>query len=90
MNWLTSDFENNIPAFRWLKADDVKHLGKSASTQLRQMRAFMRVVERLAREKHVWPDKITSATVNIIWSTVAPMLFEKYGKEIQLKNVTIG
>jgi len=50
----------------------------------------MRVVERLAREKHVWLDKMTSATVNIIWSTVAPMLFEKYGKETQLKNVTIG
>jgi hypothetical protein len=33
---------------------------------------------------------MTSATVNNIWSTVAPMLFEKYGKETQLKNVTIG
>lgn len=90
VNWLTSDFENNIPAFRCLKAADVKHLGKSATTQLRQMRAFMRVVESLAREKQVWSDKITSAAVNNIWSTIAPMLFEKYGKETQLKNFTIG
>ena len=40
INWLTTDFENNVPAFRLLKAADVKHLRKSSITQLRQMRSF--------------------------------------------------
>ena len=35
-----TDFENNVPAFRLLKAADVKHLRKSSITQLRQMRSF--------------------------------------------------
>ena len=79
VNWLTSDFENNVPAFHCLKAANMKHLGKSSMMQLRQMKAFMRVVESLAREQHGWPDKMTSATVNNIWRMVAPALFEKYG-----------
>jgi hypothetical protein len=88
INWLTTDFENNVPAFRLLKAPDVKHLGKSPMTQLRQMRAFMRIVEGLALENHAWPDlnTITCTTVNDMWRKVAPLLFEKYGSESQLNN----
>jgi hypothetical protein len=97
MNWLTNDldFENNIPAFCLLKAPDVKHLGKSAMMQLRQMRSFMKIVERLACEYQAWPARLTSAvtftsaTVNDMWRIEALVLFEKYGKESQLNNFAI-
>ena len=90
MNWLTSDFDNNVPAFRLLKAADVKHLGSSSSTQLRQMKSFMRVVEGLAHGVSAWPSTFTSATVNNLWGVVAPLLFEKYGKENKLNHFTKG
>lgn len=90
MNWLTSDFENNVPAFRLLKAADVKHLGSSSATKLRQMKSFMRVVEGLARGDSAWPSTFTSATVNNLWGVVAPLLFEKYGKENELNHFTKG
>ena len=83
-----TDFENNVPTFRLLKAADVKHLGKSSMSQLRQMRSFMRVVQGLALENHSWPtlNTITCTAVNDMWRKVAPLLIEKYGTESQLNN----
>ncbi len=74
----------------------MKHLMKSAMTQMRQMRSFMKVVERLAREYQAWSARLTSAvtltsaTVNDMWSIVVLVLFEKYGEEIRLNNFAIG
>ncbi len=70
----------------------MKHLGKLAMEQLRQMRSFMKVVERFAREHQAWPARLTSAiiltsaTVNDMWRIVVLVLFEKYGKDSQLNN----
>jgi hypothetical protein len=96
MNWLTNELENNIPAFCLLKAPGVKHLGKSAMMQLRQMRSFMKVVEWFAHEYQAWSTRLTSAvtltraTVNDMWKIVALVQFEKYGKESQLNSFAIG
>jgi hypothetical protein len=96
MNWLTNDLEKNIPAFHLLKAPDVKHLGKSAMTQLRQMRSFMKVVERFAPEYQAWPAwlksaiTLTSATVNDMWKKVALVLFESMGKRASLTTLQLG
>jgi len=89
VNWLTNDFENNIPALRYLKAPDVQHLGNPAKVKLRQMRMFMKVVERLGREQDIWPNTKTIDSVNKLWEGVSPLL-QKYRKDQQLRTCETG
>ena len=89
VNWLTNDFENNIPALRLLKPADVKHLGNPAKVKLRQMKMFMKVVERLGREQNVWPHQKTIESVNKLWEGVSSLL-QKYGKDEQLRTCETG
>ena len=90
VNWLLTDIDNNVPALRLLKSPDIKHLGKSAVSTFRQMRSLMGVVEKLAMQKDVWPDSLSYATINNMWAIVQPILFEKYGKEGQLRLCEFG
>jgi len=69
-----------------VKPIDVKHLGKRILSQLREMRAFMRLVEKVAVENVAWPEKMTYASVNAMWQTVGPLIFQKYGKADQRRN----
>ena len=89
VNWLTNDFENNIPALRLLKPADVEHLGNPAKVKLRQMKMFMKVVERLGREQNVWPTRKTIESVNRLWEGVSSLL-QKYRKDQQLRTCETG
>ena len=89
VNWLTNDFENNIPALRLLKPADVTHLGDASKVKLRQMKMFMKVVERLGREQNVWPTEKTIESVNRLWEGVSSSL-QKYGKDQQLRTCETG
>ena len=91
VNWLLTDMENNVPALRLLKPVDVKQLGKTAVVKLRMMRSVMVVVEKIAVSKNVWPSQSMSyAAINNMWGVVQPLLFEKYGKDTQLRTVELG
>ena len=91
VNWLLTDIENNVPALRFLKPIDVKHLGKTAVVKLRMMRSVMGVVEKIAVSKNVWPaqSSMSYAAINNMWGVVQPCLFEKYGKDNQLRNAEL-
>jgi hypothetical protein len=86
VNWLITDIDNNIPALRVLKTHDINHLGKKSLSQLREMRAFMKVIERLARANSVWPEKMTNVAVNDMWRVVGPIFFQLYAKDKQMRN----
>ena len=86
VNWLTGDYQNNVPVLRLLKPVDVKHLGCGTSVQLRQMKVFMKEVQKVASENNLWTQLITHASVNQMWEKVGPILFLKYGKPSQRRN----
>lgn len=77
--YLVGDAENNIPPLGTLRSSDVVHFKSKKGTDIGnrvrgKMKPFMKIVEKYARRKGVWIEKIcdwTPALVTKMWGAIS-------------------
>lgn len=87
-NWLVGCVKSNIPPFATLNPKDVCHL-PSGNKVRNKMKCVMGVIEKEARDKNVWMEKLADwnlERVTKMWGVVSPVIEAKYLKDVKRKT----
>jgi len=93
-NWFIGNLKSNTPPLRTLKCHHVGHVPGGKDT-LRKMGQFMKKVESFSAslDDVRWPErseKVQTCDVTRLWEKIGPVLFLKYGKDGQSRNVQLS
>ncbi|KAL7550471.1 hypothetical protein ACHAWF_014861 [Thalassiosira exigua] len=89
-DWFIGDLRSNIPPLCTIDSINLQHL-KVGNRVRNKMKSFMKVVERLARDKDVWLEKVSDwdyKSVTYMWDTIKEEFTNKYARTKRKKELT--
>ena len=88
-NWFIANRRDNIPPLCALDSKMVMHLKLNKCRN--QMACFMRIVEKMAREKDCWVERRSDwdcQSLNSMWETIKPDFAAKFCQTKRKKEMT--